>query len=112
MYKTRSLAKAAIAAGRVDVNDAACKPSRAVRAGDRIVLSRAGERFELVVVGVSEQRGAAAVAQALYAESEASVAARLAERERRRLAGAGYAAPPARPDKRARRSIIRLQDEA
>jgi ribosome-associated heat shock protein Hsp15 len=112
MYKTRSLAKAAIAAGRVEVNEAVCKPSRALRVGDRIVLTRAGERYALRVAGLSEQRGPAAAAQALYAEDEASVAARLAERERRRLAGAGYAAPPARPDKRARRSIIRLQDEA
>jgi ribosome-associated heat shock protein Hsp15 len=111
MYKTRSLAKAAIAAGRVAIDDTPCKPSRSVRVGDCIVLDRASERYELTVAALSSQRGPAVAAQALYVETEGSRLAREAIREQRRLQGAGYSAPAARPDKRARRLILRLQDE-
>ncbi len=111
LYMTRSLAMAAIAAGRVAIDHTACKPSRCVRVGDCIVLDRANERYELSVTALSSQRGPAVVAQALYAESETSRLARETLREQRRLQGAGYSAPAARPDKRARRLILRLQDE-
>jgi ribosome-associated heat shock protein Hsp15 len=111
MFKTRSLAKAAIEAGRVAIDEQACKASRAVRVGDRITLTRANERHELTVLAVSAQRGPAQQAQGLYIESDASRQARESAREQRRLQGAGYSAPAARPDKRARRSILRLQDD-
>jgi ribosome-associated heat shock protein Hsp15 len=112
MFRTRALAKASLEAGRVRIDGVACKPSRLVRAGDRVAVSRGSECIELVVVALSDRRGPAPVAQALYAETPDSLAAREAARERRRMEGAGYRAPPARPDKRARRQILRLIDEA
>lgn len=112
IYKTRSLAKASIEAGRVAIDGVACKPSRQVRVGDRLVVSRGGERIEFDVRALSDQRGPAPVAQGLYEETAASRAAREAAREQRRLHGAGYQAPPARPDKRARRELMRLFDES
>jgi ribosome-associated heat shock protein Hsp15 len=111
LFKTRSLAKASIEAGRASIDGVACKPSRLVRVGDRLLVTRGGERLELDVRGLSEQRGPAPVAQALYEETPASRTARELAREQRRLQGAGYSAPPARPDKRARREILRLLDE-
>jgi ribosome-associated heat shock protein Hsp15 len=62
------------------------------------------------VLGLSDKRGSAPVAQALYAESPASVAARAAEREKKRLEATGYRAPLTKPDKRARRLIQALGD--
>lgn len=112
MFRTRSLAKASIEAGRVRIDGVACKPSRLVRVGDRVAVSRGGEGIEFLVAALSDQRGPAPVAQALYAETPESRAVREAARERRRMEGAGYSAPPARPDKRARREILRLIDEA
>ena len=109
MYKTRSLAKASIEAGRVRIDGVACKPSRLVRVGDRVAVSRGGEGIEFIVVALSEQRGPAPVAQALYAETPESRAAREAERERRRLQGAGYSAPAGRPDKHERRRLHSLK---
>lgn len=111
-YKTRSLAKASIEAGRVRVEGVACKPSRLLRVGDRVSVSRGGEGIEFVVLALSGQRGPASIAQAMYEETAASRAAREAAREQRRLRGVGYQAPPARPDKRARREILHLIDEA
>ncbi|WP_243041455.1 RNA-binding S4 domain-containing protein [Dyella sedimenti] len=107
-FKTRSLAKQAIDGGKVDLNDAGCKPSKMVRIGDVLRIGRGEERLEVEVLGLSEQRGPASVAQALYRESEASLAAREAAKAQRKLVGA--MAPPGRPDKQARRELRRLKD--
>jgi ribosome-associated heat shock protein Hsp15 len=109
-FKTRSLAKTAIEAGRVTLDGQAVKPSRPARVGDKLDILRAGERYEVEVLSVSDRRGSAAVAQALYRESDASRDARLAEREKRRLDAAGYQPPGTKPDKRARRLIRALGD--
>lgn len=109
-FKTRALAKAAIEGGKVVVNGQCCKPARAVHIGDRVELQRGDERFDLQVAELSAKRGSASVAQRLYRESEDSVARRLSEREQRRLANAGFKAPPGKPDKRARRLIQALGD--
>jgi ribosome-associated heat shock protein Hsp15 len=107
-FKTRSLAKQAIVGGRIDVNGAACKPAKTLRAGDRLKIGRGEERLEVEVVALSDRRGPASVAQALYVETEASRAAREVAREQHRLIGAG--GPPKRPDKQARRELRRLRD--
>ena len=74
------------------------------------VIERAGELFEVDVLGVSEDRGPAPVAQALYAESEASAQAREQQRQQRAAMRDGYRPPQQRPDKRARRLIQALGD--
>lgn len=109
-FKTRSLAKQAIEHGQVEVNGAACKPSRPLHAGDRLRVRRGDESFEIEVLGLSGKRGSAAAAQALFRESEVSRAAREAAREQRRAARAGFQPPPGKPDKRARRLIRALGD--
>jgi ribosome-associated heat shock protein Hsp15 len=109
-FKTRALAKQAIERGQVRIEGQPVKPSRSVRPGLVLQVERAGERYEVQVRGLADQRGPARVAQALYAESEASVAARLAERERRRFEAQGYQAPETRPNKRQRRLIQALGD--
>ncbi|PXV58563.1 heat shock protein Hsp15 [Dyella jiangningensis] len=107
-FKTRSLAKQAIDGGKIDLNDGACKPAKAVHVGDVFRIGRGEERLEVEVLALSEKRGPASVAQALYRESEASVAAREAAKAQRKLVGA--MAPPGRPDKQARRELRRLKD--
>jgi ribosome-associated heat shock protein Hsp15 len=109
-FKTRSLAKQAIEGGKVEVNDAPGKPAKALHVGDRLKLRRGDENLVVDVAALSERRGSAAIAQALYRETDASRAAREADREKRRLEGAGYAKPATKPDKRARRLIRALGD--
>ena len=109
-FKTRGLARAAIETGKVEVGGQRTKASRAVRIGDRMQVERAGEVFQIEVLDLSDTRGPAPVAQALYAEDEAS---RLARAEARALQAAqrtGYRAPEGKPDKRARRLIRALGD--
>lgn len=109
-FKTRSLAKQALAGGKVQIGGQVIKPSRMLRIGDALSVTRANELYEITVRGLSEQRGPAPVAQALYAESEASRLKRESERELKRLANAGYRPPQSKPDKRARRLIQALGD--
>ena len=109
-YRTRALAKQAIETGKVEVDGQRAKPARMLRGGEALRLARGEELFEVVVLALSDTRGPASVAQALYAESEASRARRDAERASRAAARAGYCAPEHKPDKRARRLIRALGD--
>ena len=109
-YKTRSLAKRAIETGKVDVDGQRAKAARSVRIGDALRIARGEEHFEVQVRGLSEKRGPASVAQALYAESEISRVSREAARATRAAERAGYQAPDTKPDKRARKLIRALGD--
>lgn len=109
-FKTRSIAKQAIDGGKIEVNGAGCKPAKALHVGDTLRITRGEERLEVEVLALSAQRGPAPVAQALYRESEASIAARAAMRETRRLQG-GAPGPVRRPDKQGRRLLLRLKEQ-
>jgi ribosome-associated heat shock protein Hsp15 len=110
-FKTRSLAKQAIEGGKIAIGGAtATKASKLVHLDDVLLVQRGEERFELCVLGLSEVRGPASVALALYAETEPGKVRRVAEAVRRRDERAGYQAPDTRPNKKARRLIRALGD--
>jgi ribosome-associated heat shock protein Hsp15 len=109
-FKTRSLARQAVETGKVDVGGQRAKASRALRVGDTLRIARGEEIFEVAVTGLSDTRGPASVAQTLYAETEASRAAREHARAMRAAERNGYRAPETKPDKRARRLIKALGD--
>lgn len=109
-FKTRSLAKQAIEGGKVRVNEGGCKPAKLLHLGDVLVVTRGEDRLEVEVLALSDQRGAASMAQTLYRESAASVQARELRREERRLVG--HQAPARRPDKHARRLLRELKDQS
>ena len=109
-YKTRALAKHAIETGKVDVGGQRAKPPRSVRISDALVVARGEERFEIEVNALSDMRGPASTAQALYRESDASKLAREQARALRAAERGGFRAPETKPDKRARRLIRALGD--
>lgn len=110
-FKTRSLASEELDKGRVQINGQTAKPSREVRCGDQVQLRQGTVSRTVVVLGLSAMRGPAPVAQQLYAETETSVAARLQEAERRRLApDPAESLAQGRPTKRDRRSMDRVWD--
>jgi ribosome-associated heat shock protein Hsp15 len=77
-----------------------------VRVGDHIELRQGPLVRCVVVMGLSESRGPAPVAQALYAETEDSIAAReKAARERRESPEPALAIDQGRPTKRDRRQL-------
>jgi ribosome-associated heat shock protein Hsp15 len=109
-HKTRAVAKAAIEGHRIGIGGQDAKPSRAVRAGDRLTIRRGDDTFVVDVLAVSDRRGSAPVAQTLYRETDASREARQKAAAERRAAATGYQAPKTKPDKRARRLIQALGD--
>ncbi len=109
-FKTRALATEDISRGRVEVNGQVAKPSRELKPGDMLVLRHGVDRREVQVVALSALRGPAPVAQALYAETPESLAAR----EKAALARRTTPEPAAsqehgRPTKRDRRQLADWQ---
>jgi ribosome-associated heat shock protein Hsp15 len=103
LVKTRALAAEAVKGGRVRVNGQAAKPSKEVRAGDRVEISIGQVRRALVVRGTAARRGPAREAVLLYEETPESIEAREAAAAERRLAGQSVVNLGARPTKRDRR---------
>jgi ribosome-associated heat shock protein Hsp15 len=75
-FKTRALAVEAIEGGRVSVNGDRAKPAKELKVGDAVSVRRPPFEFAVIVKALSDKRGPAAVAAALYAESEESRARR------------------------------------
>ncbi|MDA9848763.1 S4 domain-containing protein [Luminiphilus sp.] len=107
-FKTRSLAKAAIEGGKVQLDGQRVKVSREITTGDRLTIRQGWDEKSITIVALSDQRGPATTAQALYEESEESIARRERETLLRRAAG-GLNKPNHRPDKHERRQISRLR---
>ena len=110
-YKTRSLATAAINGGKVHLNSERVKPAHRIRIGDSVSLSLQGMVAEFEVLALPSRRGPAAEAQGCYREMPASAARRAMLREQQRLAQTSKPRPDARPDKRERRRLLRLERE-
>lgn len=107
-FKTRSLATDAVDSGRVKLGGDNVKPARALRVGDKLLIDNGSDRWEVVVLGLSDVRAAAPIARTLYEETAASVAARAELSERRRLFREPGADIKGRPTKRDRRQLGKL----
>ena len=107
-FKTRSLATDAVDSGRVKLGGDNVKPARALRVGDRLLIDNGSDRWEVLVLGLSDVRAAAPIARTLYEETAASVAARAAAAERHRLFREPGADIKGRPTKRDRRQLGKL----
>lgn len=108
-YKTRSLAKAAVEAGRVRVNGERVKASKELRVGDRVEVSSGESLWHLGIDALSDKRGPAPAARKLYTESEASRLARVAQSESRRLCVEPAVGLHGRPTKVERRSLVKVR---
>jgi ribosome-associated heat shock protein Hsp15 len=108
-FRTRAQAADAIAGGKVEVGGERVKPARLLRAGEEVRV-RLGPYVHVVVVrGLSERRGPAAVARELYEETAASRAER--ERHAWQLKHAAPVMEPGegRPTKKDRRDLDRMR---
>jgi len=109
-FKTRSLAKAAIEGGKVQLDGQRVKVSREISVGDRLRIRQGWDEKEVIVLVLSDQRRGAPEAATLYQETDASLARRTAEAEARRAAGGMIERPARRPSKRERRQIHRFRE--
>jgi ribosome-associated heat shock protein Hsp15 len=113
-FKTRSAATEAVLAGRVQLNGERVKPAKDVGAGDTVELRKGDLQWTVLVTGVAEKRGSAAIAATLYAETAESVALREQRAQERRLAqplGADLGARPTKQDRRRLEALRRGQRE-
>lgn len=108
-YKTRSLAKTAVEAGRVRINGERVKAARELRAGDLVEVVSGESVWQLSVEALSDKRGPAPEARKLYAESQASRDSRAAQAELRRLAVEPARGLHGRPTKHDRRALEKLR---
>lgn len=104
-FKTRSMATDAVDGGKVRLNGDRIKPARSVKIGDTLEIDNGSTEWEVVVQGVAEKRGSAAIAQTLYLETEKSIAERQKKAEQRRLFREPAEAIKGRPTKRDRRLL-------
>lgn len=111
-FKTRSLASRACELGRIESNGQNVKPSRDVRVGDMLQVKNDSGEFQIEILALSEVRGPAPVAQALYRETEASRVLRLKLAEERKAMPRYETATEGKPSKRDRREIARLRGRA
>jgi ribosome-associated heat shock protein Hsp15 len=105
-FKTRQLAIDAVNLNRVMINSDVVKPARHVRVGDVVSLRRPPFETIVNVLGVSEVRGGAPIAQSLYSETPESIQKRTELNAQLKAAG-----PPllkGRPTKRDRRDLERV----
>jgi len=108
-YKTRASAAEAIDGGKVSVNDDRPKRARLITAGD-VVSVRIGPYEHIVAVrDVSARRGSAAIAQALYTETPASVEARARVQLQQKNAALSFSFQEGKPSKKERRAIDRVR---
>jgi len=106
-FKTRSLSAEEIGRSRVQVNGQTAKASREVRVGDVIELRQGWAVRTVIVRGVTDQRGSATLAQALFEETAESLERRAREElERRVHPEPALAIEQGRPTKRDRRQLV------
>lgn len=108
-FKTRALAAEAIDGGKVSVNDERPKRARLVTAGDEVSVRIGPYQHVVVVRDVSGRRGSASIAQALYQETPASIAARALVAEQYKSAAMTFAFQEGKPSKKERRAIDRVR---
>ncbi len=111
-FKTRSLAAEAIDGGKVDLNGDRAKRSKLLGVGDEVRVRIGAFEHVLVVRGLGERRGSAAVAATLYEERPESRARREALAAQMKDASWDFRYEKGRPDKKERRDIRRFRDKS
>lgn len=108
-YKTRALAKEAIESGKVHCRGDRCKPGKEPRVGDEFQIRTGFDERVVVVKALSIVRRGAPEAQALYAETEHSIARREAAAAMRKAGSLGVTTD-GRPTKKQRRQLHQLHN--
>jgi len=108
-FKTRSLAAEAVSGGKVRLNGERVKPSRNVKVGDQLKITRGQYEFVITINVLNQQRRPAIEAQALYTESQQSQDKRAALAESMKIINASMPFSASRTSKKQRRQLVRLK---
>lgn len=110
-YKTRALAKEMIEGGKVHYNGQRCKASRTVEPGATIKLAQGSDEKIVIVLGLTEKRLSAPLAQQLYQETAESIEQRAIRAELRKTNSLFAPHPDTKPDKKERRQLLLLKSQ-
>ena len=109
-FKTRALAAAAVAGGKVQVNGTRAKSAKQLQVGDALRVRVGPYEWLVKVRALSERRGPPKTALALYEESPEGRAARERLALQHKIAPAPTYQGKGRPTKKERREIERLEE--
>ena len=111
LFKTRSEAKRACEAGKVDVNGQTAKPNRIVREGDRFRIGRPfGRHQDIIVRIVIDEHVKKSEAKALYDDVTPKPTAEEVEMRRVERTYRAAAQAAGTPDRRQRRQLRRIKE--
>jgi ribosome-associated heat shock protein Hsp15 len=108
-YKTRALAAEAISGGKVQVNGERVKRAKPLQVGDEVRIRQGPYEHQIVVRELSDRRGPATQAAALYEEKPESRAAREALAIQLKSLHVAFLPDRGRPTKKDRREINKLK---
>ncbi|GAB2927065.1 ribosome-associated heat shock protein Hsp15 [Rheinheimera gaetbuli] len=108
-YKTRAMAKEMIDGGKVHYNGQRCKASKTVDVGATVRISQGSDEKIVIILGLSDRRLAAPLAQKLYEETADSITQRLKRAELRKTNSLFAPHPDTKPDKKERRKLLLLK---
>jgi ribosome-associated heat shock protein Hsp15 len=108
-FKTRSLARSVIQSGKVKYNGQNCKPGKIVELGAIVRFPQGYDIKEIEILELFDKRQSATIAQTMYRETEPSVLKRQQNAEARKSASFYSPRPENKPDKKARRELLRLK---
>lgn len=107
-FKTRSIAQTAINGGKVHIEGRRAKTSSKILIGQQLMIRQGHDIKEIVVNELSDKRGPATTAAALYTETESSLQKRLEAANIRKLQPS-TSTDHSKPNKKQRRQIIRFK---
>jgi ribosome-associated heat shock protein Hsp15 len=108
-YKTRALAREMVEGGKVHYNGQRSKPSKLVELNAELTLRQGNDERTVVITAVTDQRRPASEAQALYAETAASIDKREKTALARKMNALTIPHPDRRPDKKERRDLMKFK---
>ncbi len=111
LFKTRALARDMVQAGKVHYNGQRAKPGRAVEIGAMIRVPAGWDVKDIEVLGLSDKRLSAPLAQGLYQETQNSLAKREENQAARKMNAFHNPHPDHKPDKKQRRQIIKFKQQ-
>lgn len=112
-YKTRKLAADAVSGGKVHINGRRCKPSKEVKPGVKLSITKEPYQWNLTITTINSHRRPAKETVLLYQEEQSSIDKRqeqiILHKEKRALMN--YSEREVKPNKKQRRQIHRFKQE-
>ncbi|MDF7661485.1 ribosome-associated heat shock protein Hsp15 [Erwiniaceae bacterium L1_54_6] len=108
-YKTRAIAREMVEGGKVHYNRQRSKPSKLVELEAELTLRQGNDERTVIITAISDQRRPATEAQALYAETAASIEKREKLALARKMNALSMPHPDRRPDKKERRDLMKFK---